>query len=262
MKLSMNLPELKKPQTRQKGAEISRRDLLRGGAMVATLTLAPGVTLMAYGSKAAASAQASSSSRWGLLIDVSKCKTDCNVCVKACSDENGWLNTGNPETDAQWIRKVDLKDLVTGRQTSLPVMCQHCENPPCVDVCPTGASFKRADGIVLVDKHICIGCRYCMMACPYKARSFIHEDIVEEGRKTWAPRGKGTVEGCTLCVQLVDSGGIPACAQACGKTGNGAILFGDLMDPESEISKRIADYPSVALRDDLGLKPGVRYANL
>jgi tetrathionate reductase subunit B len=77
-------------------------------------------------------------------------------------------------------------------------MCQHCEIPPCVDVCPTGASFKRADGIVLVDKHICIGCRYCMMACPYKARSFIHEDLQDQ--LPHAPRGKGTVESCTLCV--------------------------------------------------------------
>ena len=73
-----------------------------------------------------------------------------------------------PATDAQWIRKVTIKDRQTGYVQSLPLMCQHCEEPPCVDVCPTGASFKRADGIVLVDRHICIGCRYCMMACPYK----------------------------------------------------------------------------------------------
>ena len=76
------------------------------------------------------------------------------------------------------------------------MMCQHCEQPPCVDVCPTGASFKRADGIVLVDKHICIGCRYCMMACPYKARSFVHEAL--DDQMPDAPRGKGTVESCTL----------------------------------------------------------------
>ena len=86
-------------------------------------------------------------------------------------------DTGNPLTDAQWIRKVTVKDPKTKAAKSLPMMCQHCAEPPCVDVCPTGASFKRADGIVLVDKHICIGCRYCMMACPYNARSFIHEPL-------------------------------------------------------------------------------------
>ena len=100
-----------------------------------------------------------------------------------------------------------------------------------MDVCPTGASFKRADGIVLVDKHICIGCRYCMMACPYKARSFVHEDTTDQ--KPYAPRGKGTVESCTLCVHRVDAGRIPACVEACSKDGNMAMVFGDLKDPYS-----------------------------
>ncbi len=253
----MKLPVLKP----ENGAEISRRDMLRAGSAVAALVLAPGVTLTAFGGTPA-SANASSASRWGLLIDVSKCTADCTACVTACSTENGWHSTGHPETDAQWIRKVDLKDNSTGRTLSLPVMCQHCDEAPCIDVCPTAASFKRADGIVLVDKHACIGCRYCMMACPYKARSFIHETIPDAGKKTYAPRGKGTVESCTLCVQRVDRGAVPACAVACGETGNGAILFGDLKDPESEIARRVATYPSVALRDDLGLNPGVRYSNL
>jgi molybdopterin-containing oxidoreductase family iron-sulfur binding subunit len=142
----------------------------------------------------------------------------------------------------------------------MPVMCQHCSDAPCVDVCPTGASFKRADGIVLVDKHTCIGCRYCMMACPFKARSFVHEPVVNQ--KPHAPRGQGTVESCTLCVHRVDAGGIPACVEACAKTGHNAILFGDLRDPTSEISKRLAEYPSVALRPDLDLGAGVRYSNL
>ncbi|HHB81839.1 MAG TPA: 4Fe-4S dicluster domain-containing protein [Devosia sp.] len=243
----------------EKGAEINRRGFLARAA-AATLTLAPGVTLSLYGSEA--SAQVTSANRWGLLIDVNKCRSDCNSCVSACSAENGWKDTGNPETDPQWIRKVDLKDLATGREVSLPVMCQHCETPPCVDVCPTGASFKRADGIVLVDKHICIGCRYCMMACPYKARSFVHEEVPEEDKNVNAPRGKGTVESCTLCVHRVDRGDMPACAIACGETGNGAILFGDLMDPDSEISIQLATYQSSALRDDLRLNPGVRYQNI
>ncbi len=248
------------PDDESEKPDLKRRDFLRSGAAVAVITLAPGVTLTAFGGSEAEAGAADAGKRWGLLIDASRCDPDCNACVTACSQENGWEDTGKPETDAQWIRKVTLKDKATGRESSLPVMCQHCEEPPCVDVCPTGASFKRADGIVLVDKHICIGCRYCMMACPYKARSFIHEPIVNQ--KSWAPRGKGTVESCTLCVHRVDTGRIPACVEACAATGNKAIIFGDLKDPESEISRRLAEYPSLALRADLDLNPGVRYTNL
>ncbi len=251
----MKLPALKIPK---KPSEMSRRDFLQSGA-AATIVLAPGVTLMAYGAKADA-APADAAKRYGLLIDVNKCSKDCTACVSACSKEHGWQDTGHPETDAQWIRKIDLVDKANGHEVSLPVMCQHCESPPCVDVCPTGASFKRVDGIVLVDKHTCIGCRYCMMACPYKARSFVHEPLTDQ--KSYSPRGKGTVESCTLCVHRVDKGGTPACVEACDATGNGAMLFGDLNDPESEIAKQVATYQSTALRADLGLNPGVRYQNL
>jgi molybdopterin-containing oxidoreductase family iron-sulfur binding subunit len=127
-------------------------------------------------------------------------------------------------------------------------------------VCPTGASFKRADGIVLVDKHICIGCRYCMMACPYKARSLVHENLTDQ--KPDVPRGKGTVESCTLCVHRVDRGETPACVEACGSAGHGAMVFGDLNDPASEIAKRIAQYPTTQVRADFGLNTGVRYQGL
>jgi len=237
----------------------SRRDFLRSGAALATMTLAPGVTLMAFGGSEAEAA-ADAGKRWGLLIDASRCAPGCSDCVSACKTENGWSGHGDPERDVQWIRKVTLKEKATGREVNLPMMCQHCESPPCVDVCPTGASFKRDDGIVLVDKHICIGCRYCMMACPFKARSFVHEPVTNQ--KPHAPRGVGTVESCTLCVHRVDAGGIPACVEACTVAGHGAMVFGDLRDPESEISRRLAEFPSAALRPDLDLNPGVRYAEI
>lgn len=252
----MKLPALN--TTALRPAEINRRDFFKSGAAVASALLAPGVSLMAFGG--AANAAADAGKRWGMLIDVNKCASDCNACVTACSDEHGWKLDANPETDPQWIRKIDLTHKQTGREVSLPMMCQHCETPPCVDVCPTGASFKRADGIVLVDKHSCIGCRYCMMACPFKARSFVHEDV--EDQKAHAPRGKGTVESCTLCVHRVDKGGIPACVDSCSATGHGAMLFGDLNDPTSEIAAAVKTYASTGLRDDLRLNPGVRYSNL
>ncbi len=242
----------------EKGAEMHRRDFLKRGAALATVTLAPGVTLMAMGQGVAAAAD--SNARWGLLIDAGKCPADCTACVSACSQEHGWENTGL-DTDPQWIRKITLKDPDTGYINSLPVMCQHCENPPCVDVCPTGASFKRDDGIVLVDRHTCIGCRYCIMACPYKARSFVHEPV--SGQKATTPRGVGTVEGCNLCVHKIDRGdGTTACVEACTATGNNAMIFGDLNDLDSDISKALATYPSIELRGDLGLNLGVRYQNI
>ena len=141
------------------------------------------------------------------------------------------------------------------------MMCQHCAEPPCVDVCPTGASFKRADGIVLVDRHTCIGCRYCMMACPYKARSFVHEPVTDQ--KPDVPRGKGCVESCTLCVHRIDRDrhARPASRPA-RPTGHKAILFGDLNDPQSEIAQRIAAVATTQLRADLRLDTGVRYQGL
>lgn len=250
-------------KTAENGAAMDRRQLLKGLAAGAGVTLAPGVTLYGIGQPAHARAPdvpVTSEVRWGMLIDINKCPDGCSACVTACSTENGWSDTGNPLTDAQWIRKVSVRDPKTKAARELPMMCVHCAEPPCVDVCPTGASFKRADGIVLVDKHICIGCRYCMMACPYNARSFIHEPLQDQ--KEHAPRGKGTVESCTMCVHRVDDGGQPACVEACADKGGGAMLFGDLNDPESEISKRIAQYPTTQIRADLGTDPGVRYRNL
>ncbi len=236
---------------------LSRRQFMgAGAAAAAAMALAPGLRLIELARARSPEEAASSLQRWGLLVDISKCR-DCDACVTACKTENGWYGHDRPATDPEWIRKVMLKDKQTGYVETLPVMCQHCEEPPCVDVCPTGASFKRADGIVLVDKHICIGCRYCMMACPYKARSFVHEDTTHQ--KSYAPRGKGTVESCTLCVHRVDAGRIPACVEACAQDGGKAMVFGDLKDPNSEINKHLAAGPSTQLRPDLNLNTGVRY---
>jgi molybdopterin-containing oxidoreductase family iron-sulfur binding subunit len=241
---------------------LNRRDFLGlAGAAAAVGALAPGIRLIELAQARSPDEAVSKAQRWGLLIDSNKCADGCTACVDACHEENGVKGHGRPATDAQWIRKVTLKDRQTGYVQNLPMMCQHCEHPPCVDVCPTGASFKRADGIVLVDRHICIGCRYCMMACPYKARSFVHENTRDQ--KPHAPRGKGCVESCTLCVHKVDRGdGTTACAEACKKAGHNAILFGDLNDAGSEIRKQLASRASTQIRSDLNLNTGVRYQGL
>lgn len=248
------LPEVAESKT-------SGRRLFLGvaAAGLAGVLIAPGVRLIEMAQAAPSATGASNQVRWGMLIDSSKCASDCTACVSACNRENG-LSGGTKATDSQWIRKIEVRQISTGKSQSLPMMCQHCAQPPCVDVCPTGASFKRADGIVLVDKHICIGCRYCLMACPYKARSFVHEPLHDQ--KPDVPRGLGTAEACTLCVHLVDRGESPVCMSACAEAGHGAILFGDLNDPGSEIARRLASYPSRQIREDLNLNTGVRYSGI
>lgn len=240
--------------------EYRRNFMGKSAAVLAGGLLAPGVMLHTIANARPVDEAVSSKVRWGMLIDANKCGNGCDKCVTACETENGLTKTGRPETDAQWIRKVTLRDKQTGWTTNLPMLCQHCAEPPCVDVCPTGASFKRADGIVLVDKHICIGCRYCMMACPYKARSFVHEDVTDQ--KSYAPRGKGTVESCTFCVHRVDKGETPACVTACNEAAEGAMVFGDLNDPNSEISQKLKQVQSTQIRGDLGLNLGVRYQGI
>ena len=221
---------------------VQRRQFLKTSVGAAAIAIAPGMLLfdMAHGKSEAVSSKI----RWG----------NGN---KENGLAGGLSSGGLSPTGSQWIRKVELKDMRGGRTLSLPMMCQHCENPPCVDVCPTGASFKRADGIVLVDKHLCIGCRYCMMACPYKARSFVHEPLHDQ--KPDVPRGKGTVESCTMCVHRVDKGQQPACAEACP---NKSIMFGNLNDSDSKISKKIPPVPSPQGRADRGLNTGIRYQGL
>ncbi|NQU61780.1 MAG: 4Fe-4S dicluster domain-containing protein [Rhodospirillales bacterium] len=240
----------------------ARRRLLAGAAAMSAVALAPGVMLYSAGSAEARKlgTAASSKVRWGILIDVSQCPDGCTECVTACKTENGWEGKGPAGTNPEWIRNVALKDKKTGAAKSVPMMCQHCEEPPCVDVCPTGASFKRADGIVLVDKHICIGCRYCMMACPFAARSFVHEPA--SNQKPHAPRGKGTVEACTMCVHRVDADGTPACVEACNKADNRSMTFGDLNNPNSDIAKAVGRHLATRIRADLGLGQGVLYTGL
>jgi len=241
-----------KPETR-------RRLLGAGFTVLAGAALAPGWVLLQTAGASEAKQAASSARRWGLLIDTNRCTADCDACLRACQEENGLAAPKSP-TDARWIRKMTVHDSPGGAPHFVPMMCQHCAHPPCVDVCPTGASFRRADGIVLVDRHRCIGCRYCMMACPYQARCFVHEPLHDQ--RPEVPRGKGTVEACSLCVHRIDRGGIPACVERCQAQGGQAMWFGDLNDAQSEISRRLAEVRATAVRADLGLKPGVAYIGI
>ena len=244
-------------------SEINRRDFLKTSCTTAisVTTIASGVSLTAFAQNSVTDDQGvTNQKRWGMLVDTNKLtQEDSQAMVTACKKENGWGNEvySDDLQKPQWIRPVRIQDKATKKITDLVLMCQHCESPPCVDVCPTNASMKREDGIVLVDAHRCIGCRYCMLACPYDARSFAHEALSDQ--KPYRPRGKGTVESCTLCVHRVDNGEQPACVEACK---SGAVVFGDLYDSNSTISKRLKTQSSTQIRADLNLNTGVRYTDI
>ncbi len=255
-------------QSTQLSETQTRRSLIKVAALGgAAIAVSPSYKLFQTAKAKADDEAITNEVRWGLLVDITQCNKDgvgsCDDCVSACEIENGWGQgstdeaQSNAEQVAQWMRKLDVRNPLDDKTFSMPLMCQHCANPPCVDVCPTGASFKRDDGIVLVDRHICIGCRYCMMACPYSARSFVHESLHDQ--RAHQPRGQGCVESCTLCVHRVDKGQDPACVEACP---HGAMTFGDLNDVNSAISLKLAKVTTRELRQNLNLNAGVRYAGL
>ena len=243
---------------------MDRRTVLGlGGTLAIGAILAPGIQLIA--APPPNETKASATQRWAMLIDINQCAAECNACMAACRQENNVPLFGDAERDIYWIRKIDIRDNEHHKPTlSMPVLCNHCEHPPCVHVCPTGASFIRKDGLVLIDEHRCIGCRYCIIACPYKARSLVYFDTkLPKGGNPRVPiRGKGVVEKCTFCVHRIDDGLIPACVDACHSQGKNAMLFGDLNDPNAEITKRVKNLRTETTREDLGLKPHVHYQGL
>lgn len=184
------------------------------------------------------------SKQYGMLIDLELC-IGCHTCTIACKQENG------TPLGVNWHRVVTIggKHMDTPEGTYpnlsmswLPVPCMHCQNAPCEKVCPTGGVTRRADGIVLFDQDKCIGCQYCVWACPYGVPQY-NSNI-------------GTVEKCTFCAQKVDQGQQPACVEACTW---GARIFGDLNDPNSEISKAIIHSHAEPVLTSQGTKPSVYY---
>ena len=194
---------------------------------------------------------------WGMVIDVRKC-VGCQACVVGCKSENNvalgtyrtWVDvyqTGDTVADPNG--DIVLDDGQRYRQEvrvmAVPKICNHCDDPPCVEVCPVKATFKRQDGIVLVDHRLCIGCGTCVNACPYDAR---YLDPVSH-----------TADKCTFCVERVDAGLLPACVTTC--VGR-ARVFGDLNDPDSEPSKLLAHFPHVVRHPEYGTKPHVFYIGM
>jgi molybdopterin-containing oxidoreductase family iron-sulfur binding subunit len=202
--------------------------------------------------------------KWGMVIDLNKCRPDCTACLDACREENNVAFHDDERWDIHWIRKVKVEGKIGTETTekSVILLCNHCDKPPCAQVCPVQATYKREDGIVIVDHHRCIGCRYCMIACPYNARFFNFKDSEEWPNKEHPKRSHGVAEACNLCAHRLDTGGIPACVEACREAGAGALLVGDLNDPTSEISSLITSAAVKRLKEDIGTEPKVYYIGL
>lgn len=246
---------------------MDRRDFLKaaGGTVLAATSGVYAFKSLTASSAAWRTADRQLSNRkWGMVIDLTKCRPECNACLHACRTENNVAFFGDERYDIHWIRKARLINKEGGHAVEKPVilLCNHCDKPPCAQVCPVQATYKRHDGIVIVDHHRCIGCRYCMIACPYNARFFNMKDNPEWPNKDRPRRSHGVAEACHLCAHRLDEGKMPACVDACREAGAGALMVGDLNDPGSEISRMIAEYPVKRIRPDLGTDPKVWYIGL
>ena len=211
--------------------KLSRRDFMKnvagGSAVAVTVSAAPGVALGLEKPK-----------RYAMVIDTRRC-IGCQACSVACKTEN---NVPLGETRS-WVEYIEKGEFPNVRRSFLPRLCNHCEKPQCVDVCPTGATYKRKeDGVVVVDSNVCIGCKYCLQACPYGAR-FINPNT-------------GAADKCDFCLHRVRNGLVPACVNTCQGR---ARIFGDLNNPDSEVSKILSTNATTVLRHEMGTQPMVYY---
>ena len=245
--------------------ELDRREFFKiSGILTAGATIGFGLPLLPiYTSHAREEAADTSGNRWGMVIDVTKCQADCTECLDACRKENNVAFFDDPRIDIHWIRKATIRRKhKNAKEVTAPLLCNHCDHPPCALVCPVQATYKRPDGIVTVDKHRCIGCRYCLIACPYNMRQFTFKGAHGRTNTTRPTRMHGLAESCHFCYHRVNRGLEPACVEACKKANRGAMVFGDLNDPASEISGVMANSMVRALREDWGTKPKVFYIGL
>ena len=178
--------------------------------------------------------------RWAMVVDLRRC-VGCQSCTISCAVENGVPEASfrTVVSDYEVVREGSSK------RALVPRMCNHCHSPACTVVCPTGATFQRADGVVVVNNTKCVGCAACVQACPYEGR-YIH------------PRTR-VADKCTWCAHRIDRGLLPACVETCV---GGARVFGDLADPSSEVSRLVREQPTQVLNPAAGTHPRVLYVAL
>ncbi len=191
-------------------------------------------------------------------------------CINACNAIHNIPDIPKKGKEIKWIWKEKFENAFLEQENyHLPdkirnhpilLLCNHCDNPPCVNVCPTQATWKREeDGIVMMDWHRCIGCRYCMAACPYGSRSFNWENprpYITKLNSSFPSRTKGVVEKCTFCDERIAEGKLPACVEACS---DNEMMFGDLNNPKSEIREILSKNYSIRRKPELGTQPEIYY---
>lgn len=175
--------------------------------------------------------------RYGIAIDTTKC-VGCHSCRVACQNQNDLASN----EAFNWIKERERGKAPAFGKEFVPIQCNHCQDAPCQRVCPTGATYTSPEGVVLVNPKTCVGCKYCIEACPYKVRIIQHK--------------KGIVIKCKLCVETVRAGGVPACVSTCPTQTR---IFGDLDDPNSDVSRFIVENRAEPLRPDLNTRPKIFY---
>lgn len=264
--------------------DVSRRGFLKDAGSAA-LGLGCGLPLLTTGCTAEAQGRGeapTSATQLAMVVDIEKCRSEAvrEACVAACNRVHNVPNIPDPDDGIDWIwterfeaafpDQVHAHTASSVRDAPVLVLCNHCERPPCARVCPTQATWKReSDGIVMMDMHRCIGCRYCMAACPYGSRSFnwrdprdyIRRDEAGEFASDFPTRSKGVVEKCNFCAERLRDGLQPACVEATSQVagGEGALIFGDLTDPDSRVSQILAAQHTISRRVGLGTGPHVYY---
>jgi Fe-S-cluster-containing dehydrogenase component len=228
-----------------------------------------------------ANKEALTAKRWAMVVDMSKFKADEDYkkVINACHTTHNVPDFRNADgsvdrkMEIKWIWKAPYERTFPGqdnkymsehmKEMPFMVLCNHCDNPPCVRVCPTKATFKLQDGITMQDMHRCIGCRFCMAACPYGSRSFNWTDPRKASNlkadlpnREYPTRTKGVVEKCTFCSERLQAGKLPACVEAAPK---GGLFFGDMEDPNSDVRKIVTNKYTVRRKPDLGTGPAVYY---
>ena len=221
--------------------------------------------------RASTTAEIPAGKRWAMVVNLKACLANdgCRDCIDACHRIHNVPDFGNPKDEIKWIWEIPYEEAFQEQEHEFIkkdlkdrpaiVLCNHCDNPPCVTVCPTQATFKREDGIVIMDYHRCIGCRYCMAACPYGSRSFNWRNprpFIDEIEPDFPTRTRGIVEKCNFCQERLAYGLIPACVEACQEK---ALIFGDLEDPNSEVRDILGSSYTIRRKPGLGTQPQVYY---
>lgn len=217
--------------------------------------------------------------KWGLVVDMKKMTDEIlDRCIEACHRFHNVPNFGDPKVEIKWIWKEVYEHAFPDHEQgyhseefermSFPLLCNHCDNPPCCRACPTKATWKRDDGIVMMDMHRCIGCRFCMAACPFGARSFNWGDPRKAPKKLnpnfptnpeYPTRTKGVVEKCDFCVERIAKGEIPACVLTANEIEEESMVFGDLDDYGSRVRQLLRSYFALRRKPELGTGPNIYY---